>query len=307
MDKELILEHVLVEDCEKIRDIMVEIYEDEKVKWFKNGGRPYIPGYNSIEMQKYHTWDNKYYKIIYNNNVVGVCLISYTGKEYARIDRLYILPQYQGSGIGSAVLKLIEEMFPEVNEWSLDTIQQSSRNHYFYEKNGYKLVGEDDDERYYLKEKGKNYESLQNFCYNKDLSKNNFRQCNMESVDLYDSNMSNSRFTNMNLYGNIYMNSNLVNNRFTNLNMSNSILADSNMSKVEMCHISLSEAHLHDINLDVDKDRCNVYIERCELSNSKISDSNLQNVAIENCNIDGMTINGIKVADLLMYYNENCK
>ena len=307
MDKELVLEHVLDEDCENIRDIMVKVYEDEKGKWFQNGGRPYIPGYSSVDMQKYHTWDNKYYKIIYNNSIVGVILLSYTGREHARVDRLYILPEYQGSGLGSKVLKSIEELFPEVNEWSLDTIQQSPRNHYFYEKNGYKLVGEDENERYYLKIKGRNDESSHDYCYNKDLSKNNFRQCNMESLDLYDSNMSNSRLSNMNLNGNIYTNSNLTNSRFTNVNISNSIFADSNMSKVEMCHISLSKAHLHDINLDIDKEACNVFIERCELSNSKISESNLQNLCIENCNIDGMTINGIKVTDLLMYYNKNCK
>ncbi|MGV2644309.1 GNAT family N-acetyltransferase, partial [Clostridium perfringens] len=135
------LEIVLNEDSEKIRDIMIKIFENETLRWFKNGNKPYMPGYNSIDMQKYHTWDNKYYKIIYNKNIIGVVLISYTGREHARIDRLYILPEYQGLNIGSKVLKLIEELFPKVKEWSLDTIQQSPRNHHFYEKNGYKLVG----------------------------------------------------------------------------------------------------------------------------------------------------------------------
>lgn len=305
MKKEISLERVVDEDCEEIRNLMVKVFEDEKSKWFKNGGKPYIPGYNSIEMQKYHTWDHNYYKIIYDHNMIGVILVSYTGKEHARIDRLYILPEYQGISIGSTVLTLIEELYPEVNEWSLDTIQQSVRNHHFYEKNGYQLVGEDDCERYYLKVKNRGYETRDNYCCNKDLSKNNYRQCNMEAADLYDSNMSNSRFTNMNLQGNIYTNSNLVNNRFTNVNLSNSIFADSNLSKVEVCHVSLSKAHLHDINLDIENDECSVMVERCDLSNSRISNSDLENVCIENCNIEGMTINGIKVVDMLANYDSN--
>ena len=154
-----------------------------------------------------------------------------------------MLPEYQGLGIGSKVLKLIEERFPSVKVWTLDTMQQSPRNHHFYEKNGYKLSSEDEEERYYCK-----------------------------VID--------------------------------ESTLSNSIFGDSNMSKVEICHSSLSEAYIHDINLDVDKDKSHIVMERCELTNSKIIDSNLQNVKLENCNIDGMTINGVKVTDMLECYKK---
>lgn len=304
MKKKITLENVVSEDCEQIRDIMAKVYHDEQKKWFKNGASHFIPGYNSIDMQKYHTWDNKYYKIIYENYIIGVILISYTGKEHARIDRLYILPQYQGMGIGSVVLGLIEELYPEVNDWSLDTIQQSPRNHYFYEKNGFELVDEDESERYYRKVKDKDFVSRLDYCCNKDLSNLNIRECNMKAVDIYDCNMSNACLSNMNLRGNIYQNCALTNNRYTNVDMSNSVFADGKMDKVEICFVSLTEAHLHDINLDVAKGKSNVLLERCELSNSKISDSSLQNVCIENCNVDGMSINGIKVVDMLRIYNK---
>jgi GNAT superfamily N-acetyltransferase len=305
MNKEVKLELVLNEDAQKIRDIMVEIREDETLRWFENGNEPFIPGYNSIDMQRYHTWDNKYYKIIYHGNIIGVTLISHTGREHARIDRLYMLPEYQGMGIGSTVLKLIEDLFPIVKVWTLDTIQESHRNHNFYEKNGYKLVSEDDEERYYCKTLAENIYDADSYWHLKDLSYTNFRECNISYADLYESNISNSRFSNSNLLGNIYLNSYLANSRFTNVNMDNSIFADSKMNKVEICHVSMSEAYLHDINLDVDKDKCNILVERCELANSKIVDSNLQDVKIENCNMDGMTINGVKVLEMLKYYKEN--
>lgn len=307
MKKEIKLENVVSEDCDQIRDIMAKVFQDEKEKWFKDGESPFIPGYHSIEMQKYHIWDNRYYKIVFGNDIVGVILISYTGREHARIDRLYILPEYQGMGIGSDVLQLIEESYPEVNEWTLDTIQQSPRNHHFYEKNGYKLVGEDESERYYRKVKENTYESRNDYCCNKDLSNRNVRECKMEAVDFYESNMSNACLSNMNLRGNIYQNSCLTGSRFTNVDLSNSVFADGRMNKVEICFVSLTEAYIHDINLDTAKDKRNVFLERCELSNSKISDSNLQNVCIENCNIEGMVINGVKVEDLLRVYHNTIK
>lgn len=110
MNKELRLEPISINDAVEIRDIMVKIVEDEALRWFKNGEKPYIPGYNSIEIQKYHTWDNKYYKIIYGNSIIGVILIYHTGKEHARIDRFYILPEYQNLELGSRVIKLVEEL-----------------------------------------------------------------------------------------------------------------------------------------------------------------------------------------------------
>lgn len=304
MNKELRLEPISTNDAVEIRDIMVKIVEDEALRWFKDGEKPYVPGYNSIEMQKYHTWDNKYYKIIYENSIAGVVLIYHTGKEHARIDRFYILPEYQNIGLGSKVIKLVEELFQDIKIWTLDTMQQSSRNHHFYEKNGYELVGQESDERYYSKVNNNVKNEIENHWDSKDLSNNNFRKSNISNVDLFDCNMSNSKFTYMNLSKNIYANSNLINSRFTNTNMSYSIFGDSNMSKVEICHVSLTDAYIHDINLDVDKKNSGITMERCELGNSKIIDSNLQNLNIENCNIEGMVINGINVKEMMEVYEK---
>lgn len=302
MNKELRLEPVLVSDAGEIKDIMIKIVEDEALRWFKNGEKPYVPGYNSIDMQKYHTWDNKYYKIIYENSIAGVILIYHTGREHARIDRFYMLPKYQNLGLGSKVLKLVENLFGDVEIWTLDTIQQSPRNHHFYERNGYELVGQDSEERYYRKVN--NNHEIQNKHECKDLSNNNLRECNMKNMDLYSCNMSNCKFSDMNLSKNIYANSNLSNSRFTNNNMSNCIFGDSKMNKAEICHVSLTDAYLHDINLDVDKSSCSITMERCELSCSKITDSNLQNLNIENCNIEGMVINGINVEEMIEVYKK---
>lgn len=41
-------------DAEQIRDLMVNVEEDEASKWYTDGERPYIPGFDSIAMQQYH-------------------------------------------------------------------------------------------------------------------------------------------------------------------------------------------------------------------------------------------------------------
>lgn len=302
MTNRLKLEKVIQKDCEAIRNIMIRVYDDEMEKWFKDGGNPNIPGYDSIEMQRYHTWDNKYFKIIYDNEIIGVTLLSHTRREHARIDRLFILPEHQGKGFGTKILRLIEESFPKIKIWTLETTQRSTRNHHFYEKNGYVMVDENGEEKYYCKTIGDNIYEPEKYISRCNLKENNFRECNMKSVDFYDTNMSNSNFSNMNMRKNVYQNSNLNGNRFTNVNLSSTVFGDSNMRNTEICHVSMTDSYLHDINQDVTDDESNILIERCKFCNSIIKDSDLKNVKIENCNIEGMTIDGVNVLEMLELY-----
>ena len=39
-------------------------------------------------------------------------------------------------------MNLIQKEFPDAVKWSLDTPKDNVRNHHFYEKCGYKVVGE---------------------------------------------------------------------------------------------------------------------------------------------------------------------
>lgn len=292
------------EDAKEIRDLMCIVYEDELNKWFRdNEDELYMPGYSSVEMQEYHTWDNKYYKIMKDSKIIGVILVSTTGREHGRIDRLYILPDHQGSGTGSKVLALLEELYPDVNLWTLDTTQFSKRNHHFYEKNGYQLDSQDDSERYYYKNIGKQDYDKADYHVNQDYSFHNFRNSNLTSVDWFDLNMSKNTVSNCNLNRTLIQNSSLKGCRFTNVNLSNTILADLRMENAQICHGLLSNLHIHDVNLDNKKDT-SLKIERSVLENSVIRHCNLKNVKIESCNLDGATIDGIPLAELLECYKK---
>jgi len=302
MDDTIRLDIAIESDAEEIRNLMVEVESDEANRWYINGERPFIPGYASIDMQKYHMWQNKYYKIIYNGKLAGVLLIAYTGREHARVDRLYLNPRIQNKGLGSQVIKMMEEMHPMVTLWTLDTVQKSPRNHRFYEKNGYIKIGEDEKERYYQKKINNAVDHKYIVQQKKDFKDQSFRECDMRNIDVYETNIKDSSFTNVSLYNTLYQNSNISKSRFSNVNLSDAVIGDSNMNNIEICHVSLAKAYIHDTNLDLHEKKASIKIERCELMNGTISDSNLKNVSISNCNIEGMIIDGLLVSDLIRLY-----
>ena len=50
-------------------------------------------------------------------------------------------PDYQNQGIGSQAMTFLEETYPHINQWTLDTPVWAKRNQRFYEKHGYVKTG----------------------------------------------------------------------------------------------------------------------------------------------------------------------
>lgn len=287
------------EECTEIKNIMIRIFEDEKSRWFGDG-EPYIPGYNSEYMQNYHRRGENYYKILFDGLTAGVILISHTGREHGRIDRFYILPEFQGISIGSKVLKIIEEMNSDIKIWTLETTNRSPRNRHFYLKNGYEIVGEDQEDVYFSKSIGDKTHHEKDYLISMNYTGKNFRECTMVDCDFYHMQLSDSFFSHMNMSRNVYQNINLENTKFSNTNMTNCIVGDSNMADFELCHSSIAGANFHDLNQD--STRTDVLIERCNLEKSSIRDCHLKDVSIENCETSGMTIDGIDVRKMIEAY-----
>lgn len=298
------IEKAVIEDADKLTKIMKKTFDEEAKKWLagQTGVVDYNiqpPGYASIEMTKYMIEELEYFRVKYKDKIVGGIILTITGTSFGRIDRIFVDPEYQGKGIGSSVIKIIEEEFSMVRTWDLETSSRQINNHYFYEKLGYKTTFETEDEYCYIKRKG----SL-SAQKGKDISNIQYENCNLERTECYQVNLEGSSLSNSNLANTHISNCNLSHSKFQNINLTHSLYADLNLSYSTMKLVTLGGVCFIDTNLGEDEQP--VSFERCDLKGTKISNSNLKNVEIKDSEITGMKINDISVEKLLeAYYQVN--
>lgn len=82
------------------------------------------------------------YKIVVGGSVVGDIIVRRRegGELYLRT--ISVVPAMQGRGLGSQAIEFLEAQHPEAARWTLCTPMGSARNRHFYEKLGYRKVGE---------------------------------------------------------------------------------------------------------------------------------------------------------------------
>lgn len=82
------------------------------------------------------------YKIMDDNKIIGDVIVRNISEGYYYLRVLSVIPAYQSLGIGTMAIKHIEQENKDWNIWRLVTPEQSYRNRHFYEKLGYKKIGE---------------------------------------------------------------------------------------------------------------------------------------------------------------------
>ncbi|MCG7344897.1 GNAT family N-acetyltransferase [Sporosarcina sp. ACRSL] len=304
------IEKATITDAEKLTEMMKRTFDEEAKKWLSNQDdaidyniQP--PGYSSIEMTKYMIRELEYFKVLQDNEIIGGIIITISGTSFGRIDRIFVDPIYQGKGIGSRIINLVEEEFPNVGIWDLETSSKQMNNHYFYEKMGYRKTFESEDEYGYQKKIETSSEE-ENVVENKDISSTQYVNCDMEKTEYYDVNLEGSSFSNSNLMKSHISNCNFSHSKFQNINLRNSLYADLNLSNSEMIFVTLGGVRFIDTNLG-DKNMP-ISFERCDLEGSKFSNSNLRNVEVQKSDLTGMKIDNVPVEDLLdAYYQLNKK
>jgi GNAT superfamily N-acetyltransferase len=96
------------------------------------------PGHDQIERHQEWLDTLLYYKCEENGSIVGVCTIEVNGNE-AKIHGLNVVSDSIGKGIGSYMLRELQGRMLSVTKWTLITPDYATRNHHFYEKNGFVL------------------------------------------------------------------------------------------------------------------------------------------------------------------------
>ncbi|HGH7176321.1 TPA: GNAT family N-acetyltransferase [Bacillus wiedmannii] len=293
-------------DAEKLTEIMTRTFDEEAKRWLCGQGdvidfniQP--QGYSSVEMMKYSIEELDSFKVIMDEKIIGGIIVTISGKSYGRIDRIFIDPFYQGKGIGSHVIKLIEEEYASIRIWDLETSSRQLNNHHFYKKMGYEIIFKSEDEYCYVKritvEPAK-----ENLIKNNDMKNNQYENCNLANTEYYQVNLKNSSFVGSNIMHMKMSNCNVSQSKFRNINFRNSSYADLNLSGSKFNFVTLGGVQFKDTNLGEDKHP--ILLNRCDLEGSTISNSNLKNIEIENCDITGMKINGIPIENLLELYNK---
>lgn len=86
-------------------------------------------------------WKNTdYYFILLDGKHIGAIRV-YVFKDYCRLSLICILPYYQDNGYAQAAMRMLEERYPKIHRWELETIKEESKLCYFYEKLGYRPTG----------------------------------------------------------------------------------------------------------------------------------------------------------------------
>ena len=81
-------------------------------------------------------------KVILDGKVIGLIIVHEKGSGVYHLGGIVLLPEVQNKGIGFEILRKMEASYPDAKLWTLETPYLSFRNHHFYEKCGYKKVGE---------------------------------------------------------------------------------------------------------------------------------------------------------------------
>ncbi|GIU53521.1 MULTISPECIES: GNAT family N-acetyltransferase [Shewanella] len=83
-----------------------------------------------------------YYIIKYGSQNAGGILVVLKSLTEIEVKYFFIAPEFQDKKIGSETINLLEKRYSQIVNWSLVTPYKAFRNHHFYQKLGYKKVGE---------------------------------------------------------------------------------------------------------------------------------------------------------------------
>jgi GNAT superfamily N-acetyltransferase len=136
---ELRLVRTHVDEAEELLEIQKKAFADDLKKYQDHESSPVNEPIDSL-MKKIESFHH--YTIRLNRDIIGGVDIRNLGEGNYRLNRIFLSNEVQGKGFGTKIMELIEMEFPLACEWSLDTPHLSTRNQHFYEKIGYKRVGE---------------------------------------------------------------------------------------------------------------------------------------------------------------------
>jgi len=109
------------------------------------------PGYKSLPFYTKMARMNCLYKLVEDNGLTVGGAVLFIKDNEMNVGRIFVAPKHYRKGYGIFMMQRIEEMFPDVQIFTLDTPVWNVRTNAFYQKLGYVEVRRDNDFVYYEK------------------------------------------------------------------------------------------------------------------------------------------------------------
>lgn len=133
------IERARPEQAELLAAIQKKAFAEDLVRYWDD---PSCPAHEPIEKLRAKIDASLYFSIWLEDALIGGAHVHPVSPGRHRLRRIYIDPDCQNRGCGTAVMILLEKEFPDARVWELDTPHRNYRNQHFYEKLGYQRVGE---------------------------------------------------------------------------------------------------------------------------------------------------------------------
>ena len=138
--EQLVIQRTTIEDATLIHSIQLEAFKPllDKYQDFDTS-----PANETIQrtIERLQQKQTDYYLIIYDKITVGAIRIVRKDNRRYRVSPIFILPEYQGKGIASATMQVVESLYEDAMVWELDTILEEQKLCGLYEKLGYCKTG----------------------------------------------------------------------------------------------------------------------------------------------------------------------
>ena len=111
------------------------------------------PGYGSVSFHMKMARQGHLYKLTDDGLIVGGAVL-FLKNDVLNIGRIFVAPEHFRKGYGGYMMREVENMFPEVKEFTLDTPVWNVRTNAFYSKLGYQEIKRDKEFVFYSKYRG---------------------------------------------------------------------------------------------------------------------------------------------------------